>query len=718
MRVTKEQVDRIHELLKQKDGFAASMQLFEKRLFNCDIKNSFSKNMEETSKLIFHEDEKGDIEIPPDIYQRWNTFVRRCMSPISCYRYQEQEAFQEEYDKLKEMLGLLYISETQKNKYALCSRIVTETEDFIGREEQLKEIHAHFRQENVLVLYGMRGVGKSELAKAYLNRYRECYHTVIFCSFHDNLQETIIDDYQIAVRNLSFRGKGKRGERGWYFRKKQQIIRSLVDENTLLVIDNFDVVADERLQKITELPCKVLFTSRTNANVFSLPGMHIRAFCRVQEQKELFYRYYKKRLSVEEENVLEELLEYLEGHTLSVKFAALQFSQGKESIENYLANLKNQGEKTQEISRIFRITSLSKGERAILRYVSIMPLYGIELTNLLEWCHIKEVSIVYKLIGKGYLEQNTQEGRVFMHPIVSRAVRQEEAVSFSNCWPYIQTLCMFGHQTWRKTAEEMRSYQQYIYLAVEYLQDTVKEPLFDLGYLVSGSWQLGYFNEAEAFGLKLYDYAIKIYKTDSLPLVHMRHIIGTLYDNWDKREKAAEWFKLAYFDYVKNKEPQGYYFALVSHKYGKMLRYEEEFEQSERVLLKAQDYLLKKIESDPNAVDVGYLTALGPAALMDIYMEIVELYIQWEKPKEALVWLKRREREFIERKLHLVGETSQWHLYYEMGLCQMMLKEYDEAERALDKSYSYAKRFFFEDSHYIKRIKAAYLDLKKMRGEV
>lgn len=664
-------------------------------------------------------------QISASLRHLWNHFVCKILSPDGIYGYLTESDFRADLEQL--YAGFSSVAENRagipaSKKYHLYGKTSGVSGYFVGREALLHEIHRRLNFETPqLILYGLGGIGKSELARAYADRYASFYHTIVFCRFQKNLQETLIDDYQISIDHLTFRGTGKRGERGWYFRRKMDILKDIVDEHTLLIIDNFDVLADERLTALTTLPCKLLFTSRTDAAVFSMPGLRIPPLSR-EDQRKLFFAYYKKELAPTELPQLDRLLAFLNGHTLSIKLCALHLEEtGKSIAELQEELLAEQASKENEIQKnvrsIFRISTLTRQEKEILRFLSVMPLYGISLEKFLEWCHIEDQQPIQKLINRGLVEWNEQNQQLSLHPLIMHAVRQTEHVSFRNCCPYTKTLCVFSDQLWGKSVAEMQEYEKYIYTLVAVLKNTEKEPFADLTHLISALWQLGYYSEAVSFGMNMYQYCQENYADDSTEAARLRYRIGEAYDNWGKTDLAIKWFCLAYENYMKCKEPHPFFHALICHKYGKALLYEKNWEESERIMLYAQDYLKREIQNNPKAVKVGYAQNLVPGSLMDIYMELAILYLEWGKPETALVWLKRREKEFHEFHLDMSRPTSQWHLYYVLGLCHMKLGNLKDAEESLHRSLSYTRKYFIKNSPFTCMVLDAFGKLMLQKGD-
>lgn len=731
MKVSKTKIEKVFRFFQE--GADTYDKSYAQKLLGLKDTDGITEKIQLSAKWMLLGARSGEYEIEEEFCRNWNSFVRRLLSPNEMYGYEgEDRKLEDEWEGQEFVRDLQVLSNRvqklramEEMQFRLIERVPESTGLFVGRRKVLEKVHEHLKGEKALVLYGMGGIGKSELAKAYINYYGDYYNKIVFCSFHENLQETFIDDCQIEVENLMFVNGGKRGERGWYFRKKQRILQEITDEKTLLVIDDFNVLSDNRLGDIMDLPCKFLFTSRTSAENLGLPGIRIGALSLFSEQRELFFKYYGREILEEKLPLVDKLIRRLKGHTLSVKLCASYLTEqedGIECLEDLLTGEERrnirEGPIEKQIQDIFRLTSLTRTERAALRYLSVMPVYGIGLAQFQEWCKVRNMEYIERLAAKGLVEWNRKRGVISLHPLVAASVRKSEKVSFQNCRPYVQTLCRLCHQTWIKSAREKRSYERYVYTMLEYLQDTEPEPFEDLIYLVSGSWQLGYFAKGEQFGLKLCSYGVKKYGTTSSQAASIRHIMGALYDNWGMQKQAVRWFRSAYENYKDVREPHPFYYALVCHKYGKALRYEREYRESERILYKAQKYLAGQLEEDSRKTDVGYVEEMGAGAFMDIYMELAALYLRWGKPEEALVWLERRKQEFEERKMGRIWEPSQWNLYYQMGICQEMLGNRDQAEKSLWKSMDCAKKYFIKDSHYIHMVKKALIKICDEEGEV
>ena len=77
--------------------------------------------------------------------------------------------------------------------YIMDSEVPKPCRHFLGREEELDELHTLFEENRHIFLYGIAGIGKSELAKAYAKQYRKQYTNILYMEYTGNLYQNITD---------------------------------------------------------------------------------------------------------------------------------------------------------------------------------------------------------------------------------------------------------------------------------------------------------------------------------------------------------------------------------------------------------------------------------------------------------------------------------------------------------------------------------------------
>ena len=108
--------------------------------------------------------------------------------------------------------------------YIMDSEVPRPCRHFLGREEELDELHAMLEENSKVFLYGIAGIGKSELAKAYAKQYKKYYTNILYVEYAGDLHQAVTDmDF---TDDLPEDGEEER------FRKRNRFLRSLKDAQT------------------------------------------------------------------------------------------------------------------------------------------------------------------------------------------------------------------------------------------------------------------------------------------------------------------------------------------------------------------------------------------------------------------------------------------------------------------------------------------------------
>ena len=118
--------------------------------------------------------------------------------------------------------------------YIMDSEVPKPCRHFLGRENELEKLHAILEENSKIFLYGIAGIGKSELAKAYAKIYSKEYTNILYLMYSGDLRQDIID--------LDFADDLPEDTEENRFRKHNRFLRTL-KEDTLLIIDNFNTTA-------------------------------------------------------------------------------------------------------------------------------------------------------------------------------------------------------------------------------------------------------------------------------------------------------------------------------------------------------------------------------------------------------------------------------------------------------------------------------------------
>ena len=255
---------------------------------------------------------------------------------------------------------------------------------FVGREKELNEVNDLMkRNDSLLLINGIGGIGKSSLAKEYLKRHYKNYNYYGFVEVSGSIKESFISEFN---NSLHLR-KEKIDEA---FNEAIYKLHNL-EGRKLLIIDNVNNLETQKeeiklINNLKNSNFKIIFTSREeigSIEIYYLDKLN------KEDAKKLFNSIYE----IKDEELLIQILEYLDYHALFIKKVATTLK-NKSSLtpEKIIEKFKN-GEFTQInvkrkesfndlLNELFSIDNLEEEEILTLKKFSILPAIEISFDNL------------------------------------------------------------------------------------------------------------------------------------------------------------------------------------------------------------------------------------------------------------------------------------------------------------------------------------------------
>ena len=205
-----------------------------------------------------------------------------------------------------------------RNRHRIQASYCPPEEPFVGREGYLEEIQRRFQEwESPVVLYGIGGIGKTALARAYIRKHRQDYDAVLFLSCQADLKSVICDDCQLPIVNLQY-SADKYGNKNRYFKEKIKVLQDIAGETRLLLVfDDCNMDRDAKMATVFSLPCHILVTTRMDPSVWgAYKGIRIRELETDKEWAQFVGAYQDRKLTPEEIKAILEYWEQVNGHTL------------------------------------------------------------------------------------------------------------------------------------------------------------------------------------------------------------------------------------------------------------------------------------------------------------------------------------------------------------------------------------------------------------------
>ena len=350
---------------------------------------------------------------------------------------------------------------------------------FCGRDKVLEEISTRFSSgERVIFLHGIGGIGKTQIAKQFVNLHSDKYDTVVFATYSGTLRDMIISDAPFTLEPEMSRftmSDGTRESDSDFFARKLSKIQKICDERTLIVIDNFDVDDDEGLKALCEGKYHLLITTRCDYSRF-YPTIKIDSIDAMESLIDIFMQNYGGYDVEEDDPDLPALIELVNRHTYTVELLAQHMENSGQTVSEMIEELKNigissltemvQGEDMQKhtayenLTKMFKIFSLDDEQKRILTFLSFMPIDGINVRNFRQWAHLDSTKEIKELESRSWLIKNT-EG-IALHPVIRDVVRQEIPANAENCGTFLDefTIAIEDKKMWAARQCEKSRYSQ------------------------------------------------------------------------------------------------------------------------------------------------------------------------------------------------------------------------------------------------------------------
>jgi tetratricopeptide (TPR) repeat protein len=319
---------------------------------------------------------------------------------------------------------------------------------FCGRENELAALHDALIHNGKVYLQGIPGIGKSELAKAYAKEHKKEYTNILYLSY--------TGDLKTDIANLIFADDLPEDDLDTRFRKHNRFLRSLKDDN-LLIVDNFNTnaMSDPVLDIVLKYRCRVLFTTRSN-----LSGLCCLPVEEISDSNVLFQlvsRFYSG--AEQQREVVEQIIEIVHRHTLAVELAARLLETGILEPEKVLAKLREEhasfdatdkisvskdGKSTRatyydHIHTLFALFRLATAQREIMQSMTLIPLTGVPARLFGRWMGFRDLNDVNEMAELGFL-QVKPGNRIALHPMMQEVAISELSPSITGCHALLESI--------------------------------------------------------------------------------------------------------------------------------------------------------------------------------------------------------------------------------------------------------------------------------------
>ena len=304
---------------------------------------------------------------------------------------------------------------------------------FVGRENEMAQMREELQKNNLLILQGPGGMGKTTLASKFFEKNPDIFDKGYIIDARSGIKQTIqtmFSSYNEDVRDPERK-----------YRNNLALLKCYSGK-TIIVFDNYDNEYEEDSRVIAELEqmqCRFLVTSRIgieNCSVLNLDRMGD------DDLIALVQKHYSnaQNFTDKENSLLKDFFNNVEGLTIAVELASALMEDGDIELKGLNNAIMKCNEKVRtgrtgsratafdHLSTLYEYAKLTEAGKRILDAVChISPSVGIERKELKTLLNLDSNEEINKLIKKTFLRMD-ESNVVSMHALMSDVYYEKEKV--------------------------------------------------------------------------------------------------------------------------------------------------------------------------------------------------------------------------------------------------------------------------------------------------
>ena len=367
------------------------------------------------------------------LFRELTEFFHKTLASYHGDRYQDAA---EAVEQLNAILAL-----ADGTKPYLISTPVPAPVFFTGREAEMEALSqlVNAPGQHVFSLYGMGGIGKSTLVRAWLSGHRDAYDAVLWLYDQGKTADLLCDDLAVHVNTVESMKDEPQDE---YLERKLRALAEIASRQRILtVVDNVVPEHLEDLQPLLAVNWDVLLISRSAVAEGLYPSLCVQEMT-PDALADLFLRYAHAEISCEEDaRDFETIADTVCGHTLTMELLGRQIASSYLTIHEAAETVKRAGfcalpgEKIDYIrdqhalkaplnkilDRLVEIDRFTEEEIRLLQILAVFEQPGIRGSLFRELTSSAMIEAVRRLESCGWLAAEAQ--RIVFHPLMREYIR-------------------------------------------------------------------------------------------------------------------------------------------------------------------------------------------------------------------------------------------------------------------------------------------------------
>lgn len=309
---------------------------------------------------------------------------------------------------------------------------------FYGRENELTSLEDALLENRIVFLTGVGGIGKSAIARNFIDRNRENYDSLLYLEYDRNIVDTFNDDKSFAISTLDRNAYEDKQE--YFDAKLTSLSRVCADKRVLIVVDNYSGKIDKNLSNIFDLGFDTIVVTRQLPPTNAFTSICIGRITDDEEILKIVSKNIGHRLTEEERTTFKAIADKVDGHTLIMELIARQIAAGNLDIkaaydliarngvlnfsdayiDNYKDGVEVYGTLSSIIGELFTLANMSMTMQMTLKTLALTDYKGIESDIAKGTLNLEEKDI-RMLRKEGWI---TEDNVIRLHPVIKESVNK------------------------------------------------------------------------------------------------------------------------------------------------------------------------------------------------------------------------------------------------------------------------------------------------------
>lgn len=330
-----------------------------------------------------------------------------------------------------------------------------------SRDNELAQLQEDLeRGTHPLWIWGIGGIGKTELAMEFARNQIERGRAAYLVTFRGSMKETVMN-MNFSSWEFEFDGQGDAAEEE--YRRRLDLLRENY-KDCLLIIDNFeredkDIAELQRESAycdIVGLGMKILFTTRSRPNNF------VQELNPLNEENAMTLFKSIVKIKAADEKIVRKLIAEVDCHPMTVELLAHTLKEGWETLsaKELLAKLRSELLNSRNLPEIkhkkfgsereakiyvhlrtlFKLFNEDETYREILCHATLLPIDGMDAAEFILSEGNSQKKILKRIENHGWIRRRAENNLLWIHPMIRTVFKNELKPMRADCEKFLSTL--------------------------------------------------------------------------------------------------------------------------------------------------------------------------------------------------------------------------------------------------------------------------------------